>query len=105
MAAVVADRNFPVSFTAFAKPVTQNQSHEIDGTWRVRLQALMSVDEMVGTILDAITSLGIAKTTFFFYTSDNGAPASVAASPLSRNHTAVSQTRRRHTAARADPAL
>ena len=71
MAAIVADRNFPVSFTAFAKPVTQNQSHEIDGTWRVRLQALMSVDEMVGTILDAITSLGIAQSTFFFYTSDN----------------------------------
>ena len=32
----------------------------------------MSVDEMVGTILDAITSLGIAQSTYFFYTSDNG---------------------------------
>ena len=64
--------NFPVSFTAFAKPVTQNQSREIDETWRVRLQALMSVDEMVGTILDAIDSLGIAGSTYFVYTSDNG---------------------------------
>ena len=64
--------NFPVSFTAFSKFLTANESEEIDHTWRVRLQALMSVDEMVGTILDDIKALGIESRTFFFYTSDNG---------------------------------
>ena len=32
----------------------------------------MSVDEMVGKILQKVKSLGVEENTYFFYTSDNG---------------------------------
>ena len=64
--------DYPVSFAAFSHFITANQSEEIDQTWQVRLQALMSVDDMVGTILDEVKALGIESVTWFIYTSDNG---------------------------------
>eukprot|EP01050_Picozoa_sp_SAG11_P007280 SAG11_NODE_600_length_8259_cov_6.574510_7_plen_569_part_00 len=64
--------NAPVSFTAFAKPISAKQSREIDRTWIARLQALMSVDEMVAKIIAEIKSLGLEGSTYLFYTSDNG---------------------------------
>lgn len=64
--------NAPVSFTAFAKYLSANESREIDRTWVARLQALMSVDEMVGKIIAEVKALGIEQSTYLFYTSDNG---------------------------------
>jgi arylsulfatase len=64
--------NAPVSFTAFSKHLSANESIEIDRTWIARLQALMSVDEMLGKIIAEVKSLGIEHSTYLFYTSDNG---------------------------------
>jgi N-acetylglucosamine-6-sulfatase len=61
--------NHPVSFTEWAKPLSAQDAVEIDRTWIVRLQALMSVDEMVKTIIDEISTLGVADKTYLFYTS------------------------------------
>jgi arylsulfatase A-like enzyme len=64
--------NAPVSFNAFATPISEEEAVEIDRTWITRLQALMSVDEMAGSSLAEVRSLGLADSTYVFYTSDNG---------------------------------
>ena len=63
--------NAPVSFNAFAKPINEQEAIEIERTWITRLQALMSVDEMVEKILHEVRELGVEQKTFVFYTSDN----------------------------------
>eukprot|EP00040_Diaphanoeca_grandis_P008602 m.45819 g.45819 ORF g.45819 m.45819 type:complete len:534 (+) comp20065_c0_seq3:226-1827(+) len=62
----------PVSFNKWTQPISSNLSLTIDQTWRVRLQALMSVDEMVGRLITEIKVLGIEHNTYLIYTSDNG---------------------------------
>jgi N-acetylglucosamine-6-sulfatase len=45
---------------------------EIDALYRNQLEALQSVDEMVGAILDVLERTGRLERTFFFYSSDSG---------------------------------
>jgi arylsulfatase A-like enzyme len=44
----------------------------IDDEWRLRLQSMMAVDEMIGAIVDTLKILGQLEDTYLFFTSDNG---------------------------------
>ncbi|KEF57018.1 arylsulfatase [Exophiala aquamarina CBS 119918] len=43
-----------------------------DALYRSRLQSLQSVDELVGSIVDKLTQLGMLDNTYIIYTTDNG---------------------------------
>ena len=43
-----------------------------DEFYRLRLQALAAVDEMVANVINRLTQLNLLKNTFVIYTSDNG---------------------------------
>lgn len=45
---------------------------DIDRTYRMRLQSMLAVDEMVGKIVDALRASGTLGQTYIFFTSDNG---------------------------------
>lgn len=44
----------------------------IDSTYRARLQTLQAVDEMVDSLVTALTQTGALSNTYVFFTSDNG---------------------------------
>ncbi|MBN1146450.1 MAG: sulfatase [Anaerolineales bacterium] len=48
------------------------QIARIDQDWRMRLQSLQAVDEMIEAILDTLQASGQLENTYIFFTSDNG---------------------------------
>ena len=44
----------------------------LDNAFRSRWKALLSVDDLVSRVVDAVEKIGLLKNTYFIYTSDNG---------------------------------
>jgi arylsulfatase A-like enzyme len=53
-------------------PITAAERDDIERRYRCRLESLLSVDEGVGSIVDALKSQGELGNTLLVYTSDNG---------------------------------
>lgn len=45
---------------------------QINGLYRKRLQSLLAVDDLIGTLIDMLQATGELQRTYIFYTSDNG---------------------------------
>ena len=52
--------------------LTSADVQEIDDLYRLRLQSLQAVDDMVGALTSALQSTGLLADTYIFFTSDNG---------------------------------
>jgi arylsulfatase A-like enzyme len=52
--------------------LTRGQIAELDNLYRRRLESLQAVDDMVGSIVDTLTSAGQLGNTYIFFSSDNG---------------------------------
>jgi arylsulfatase A-like enzyme len=52
--------------------LTDSEIAEVDDLYRRRLQSLQSVDEMIGTIIDTLRSVGQLNNTYIVFASDNG---------------------------------
>ena len=50
-------------------PMTEEQRQHSDELYRARWLALLSVDDMVEGLVDAVTRLGELQSTFFMFTS------------------------------------
>lgn len=53
-------------------PLTEEQAARSDALYRARWQALLSVDDMVEGVVDAVEQAGMLAQTFFIFTSDHG---------------------------------
>ncbi len=53
-------------------PLTAKQQTEIDTSFRKRVQAVQSVDRMIGSIESTLQAAGVAKNTDIVFSSDNG---------------------------------
>ena len=53
-------------------PITSVQAQGIDALFRDRWRTLMSVDDLVEAMVQAVTDLGIQDHTYFFFSSDHG---------------------------------
>ncbi len=52
--------------------LTDQNIQEIDAEYRLRLQSLQAVDDMVGAIVNELTVDGLLGNTYIFFSSDNG---------------------------------
>ena len=52
--------------------MTDEQAMHSDDLYRHRFQSLLSVDDMVEGVVDAVEAMDGAKNTFFIFTSDHG---------------------------------
>ena len=52
--------------------LTSDEIGEIDHKYRKRLETMLSVDEMIGSLLDALEDTGQLESTYIVFTSDNG---------------------------------
>ena len=52
--------------------LTEEDISKIDMEWRLRLQAMQAVDEMVEAIIETLESSGQLENTYLFFASDNG---------------------------------
>jgi N-acetylglucosamine-6-sulfatase len=53
-------------------PITERQGQEIDELFRNRWRTLLSIDDAIAAMHDAIVDLGVDHKTYFFITSDHG---------------------------------
>ncbi|MDR7544174.1 MAG: sulfatase [Armatimonadota bacterium] len=53
-------------------PLSPRQTSDIDEHFRVRLQSLLAVDEMIAALVDVLAATGQLSRTYIFFTSDNG---------------------------------
>jgi arylsulfatase A-like enzyme len=54
------------------EPLQQDDIHDIDKLYRKRLESMLSVDDMVDSLIRALEDAGRLDDTFIFFTSDNG---------------------------------
>lgn len=54
------------------KRVSEEDASRIDDYYRQRLESMLAVDEMVGSLVQKLESTGELDNTFIFFTSDNG---------------------------------
>ena len=52
--------------------ITEEEASEIDEYYRQRLESMLAVDEMVGSLVQELEKSGELENTFIFFTSDNG---------------------------------
>ncbi len=52
--------------------LTDRQIAQIDALYRRRLQTLLSVDDLIGTLVDTLRAAGQFQRTYIFFSSDNG---------------------------------
>lgn len=67
-----ADVTDKPDWVASGAPLTDDEIRAIDDEYRLRLQTLQSVDDLVVTIQGALVAAGIADETYIVFTSDNG---------------------------------
>jgi N-acetylglucosamine-6-sulfatase len=65
----VSDKPSPI---AAAEPISEEEAAEIDDYYRQRLESMLAVDEMVGSLVDELEAAGELENTYVFFTSDNG---------------------------------
>jgi N-acetylglucosamine-6-sulfatase len=53
-------------------PVAGKASSRIDGHYQERLESMLAVDEMVGSLVEELEATGELENTYIFFTSDNG---------------------------------
>jgi N-acetylglucosamine-6-sulfatase len=53
-------------------PLTPDQKANLDGIFRKRVQAVQSVDRMIGNLRATLEASGVADNTYFVFSSDNG---------------------------------
>jgi len=54
------------------EPVAENVSSRIDSHYEERLESMLAVDEMVGSLVEELEATGELENTYIFFTSDNG---------------------------------
>jgi len=54
------------------EPVAENARSRIDGHYEERLESMLAVDEMVGSLVEELEATGELENTYIFFTSDNG---------------------------------
>jgi N-acetylglucosamine-6-sulfatase len=57
---------------AARQPLTADEQQQIDTAFRKRVQAVQSVDRMIGALQDTLSKAGVARNTLVVFTSDNG---------------------------------
>ena len=55
-----------------ARHITEEETSDIDDYYRQRLESMLAVDEMVGSLVDELEAAGELENTYIFFTSDNG---------------------------------
>ncbi len=65
----VSDKPSPVGE---AERITEEEASKIDEYYRQRLESMLAVDEMVGSLVDELEAAGELENTYIFFTSDNG---------------------------------
>jgi arylsulfatase A-like enzyme len=65
----VSDKPFPINS---AEHITEEEASNIDDHYRQRLESMLAVDEMVGSLVEELEVAGELDNTFIFFTSDNG---------------------------------
>ena len=53
-------------------PISEKEDSRIDNRSRERLEAMLAVDEMVGSLVEELEAAGELENTYIFFTSDNG---------------------------------
>ncbi len=53
-------------------PLSQSEMDRADQLYRTRLRAMLGVDDLVGSVMDALAKTGRLRDTYVFFTSDNG---------------------------------
>jgi arylsulfatase A-like enzyme len=53
-------------------PLTDKQINDLQTDYRLRIESLQAVDEMVGKIVDTLSAAGKLNDTYIIFTSDNG---------------------------------
>ena len=62
----------PSTIRRGAKRITEEEASDIDDYHRQRLESMLAVDEMVGSLVEALEAAGELENTYIFFTSDNG---------------------------------
>lgn len=53
-------------------PLSENEKSGIDARYQKRLEAMLAVDDMVGSLVEELEAAGELDNTYIFFTSDNG---------------------------------
>ncbi len=65
----VSDKPSPISG---AERISEEEASNVDDHYRQRLESMLAVDEMVGSLVEELDAAGELENTFIFFTSDNG---------------------------------
>src|SRR5215216_4839062 len=65
----VSDKPSPIND---AERISEEQASNIDDYYRQRLESMLAVDEMVGSLVQELEAAGELENTYIFFTSDNG---------------------------------
>ena len=65
----VSDKPSPIGE---AERITEEETSNVDDYYRQRLESMLAVDEMVGSLIDELEAAGELENTYIFFTSDNG---------------------------------
>ena len=60
------------SYIRDAERITEEEASNIDDYYRQRLESMLAVDEMVGSLVEELEAAGELENTYIFFTSDNG---------------------------------
>ena len=65
----VSDKPSPIGD---AERISEEEDSEMDDCYRQRLESMLAVDEMVGSLVEELEAAGELENTYIFFTSDNG---------------------------------
>ena len=66
--------------------LTEPASQVITGIFKDRWRTLMSVDDVIASVIGAVEKLGVADNTYFFYSSDHGFQLGEFNIPMDKRH-------------------
>jgi arylsulfatase A-like enzyme len=67
-----APQLFPAPAWLSPRPLSPREVAGVDRDFRLRAQSVQAVDEMIGALRAQLTALGVARNTYFVFSSDNG---------------------------------